>query len=102
MTRAKDVNPQKWKNKIVLFDNGSYSACWGYYDGGRNRVLGVRWNNGFPSQGGNPLWYVEPQFTTEVVLLALVKQLSGQKSSDDKEYLNNTLRALDEFNETEA
>ena len=102
MPKAKDVNPQKWSNKIVIYDDGSYSAIWGNYDGASERCLGVRWNDGYPSQGGNPLWYVEPGFVTESILLFILSQLAKGTIVEKEEYIENTLIALKEFMSTKA
>ena len=99
MPDAKDVNPQKWRDIIVLYDNEGYSACWGVYgDEKSHRVLGVRWNNSYPSQGGKPLWYVEPEFTTLGVLQALLTKLLATGHAINSEYVINTMTALSEFN----
>jgi len=96
MANAKDVNPQKWKRKIVLFDNNEYSACWGNYNGSKNRVLGVRWNDGYPSQGKNPLWYVEPEIITKSILLSLLENINNSNNINKDEYIANILTALQE------
>ena len=67
MPAGNTVRPQRWSNVIDLYDDGDYAAIWGSFDGNRQRCLGVRWNGGpsepgYPSQGGNPLWFVEPEF----------------------------------------
>jgi len=78
MIPGTSVRPQKWKNVIDLYDDGAYSAIWGNFDGSKDRCLGVRWNGkkderGYPSQGRNPLWYVEPDFSTKEILSILSK-----------------------------
>ncbi len=98
------VRPQKWSNVIDLFDNGWYSAVWGNYDNRKERCLGVRWNGndtnevfGYPNQGRNPLWYVEPPILHRQILLALQKELSNIKSTDRRdEYQRNIEIALSE------
>lgn len=98
------VRPQKWSNVIDLFDNGEYSAIWGSYDESNTRCLGVRWNGndtdepyGYPNQGRNPLWYVEPDFLQRSILLALQGELVENRSiSRRNEYQRNILTALAE------
>jgi hypothetical protein len=97
MAKAIDVKPQKWKNIIILFDDGTYSACWGNYDKSENRVLGVRWNYGYPSQGINPLWYVEPKILTKSILLTLLENVNISNSENKNEYIENILIALKEY-----
>src|SRR5208282_2756113 len=92
MPAGHEVRPGKWSEVIDLFDNGHYSAVWGSYEEG-DHCLGVRWNKGgegetgYPNQGGNPLWYVEPSFLTEPILQALltIVQQEGQESSRNRE-----------------
>jgi hypothetical protein len=106
MPSAATVAPKKWTNTIILYDNGYYSAIWGSFDGGLDRCLGVRWNGevndvGYPNQGGNPLWYVEPKFLTEPILLSLLSNLIDDKSINNREeYKKNILLALDEFKQS--
>lgn len=87
------VRPQKWNNVIDLYDDGDNSAIWGNYDGNPVRRLGVRWNDGYPSQGRNPLWYVEPDFVTESILLELLGQVNLNAQNGN---IPNILLALKE------
>ena len=99
MPTAIPVRPKKWKNVIDLYDDEAYSAIWGNYDGGKNRCLGVRWNGekehcGYPSQGGNPLWYVEPDFLTKDILSSLLYKVIH---SNNLPHQRNILIALAEI-----
>jgi hypothetical protein len=87
------VRPQKWSNILDLYDDGTNSAIWGSYEEAADRCLGVRWNDGYPSQGGNPLWYVEPDFVTKNILLELLDRVNANSSLGD---INNILTALRE------
>ncbi|OYW74455.1 MAG: hypothetical protein B7Z37_17660 [Verrucomicrobia bacterium 12-59-8] len=87
------VRPQKWSSILDLYDDGTNSAIWGSYEEDADRCLGVRWNDGYPSQGGNPLWYVEPDFATKNILLELLDRVNGNPSWGN---LNNILTALRE------
>lgn len=105
MPAGRDVRPAKWTQCMDLFDDGRYSAVWGRYDGNDHKCLGVRWNgsdgeSGYPNQGNNPLWYVEPSFLTELILqtlLAIVQEGQGSRRRD--EYVRNLKAALKEFRE---
>lgn len=102
MPAGTNVRPQKWHNVIDLYDDGDYSAIWGNYDGDPKRCLGVRWNGnagpGFPSQGGNPLWHVEPGFAQKEILLALLaKLMTGSSSPRVTQLSSNILVALSEL-----
>ena len=102
MPAGNTVRPQKWTDVIDLFDNGDYSAIWGEYDESGHRCLGVRWNGsendlGYPSQGDNPLWYVEPEFVTRAMLLWILNELnSNQILPNQQTYIQNVLMALRE------
>ncbi len=90
------VRPQKWSNVIDLYDDGDYSAIWGSYDGDHQRCLGVRWNENFPNQGGNPLWYVEPSFVRKQILLSLLGIVVQSDSPQRSLYIQNIQIALNE------
>jgi hypothetical protein len=89
MPAGNTVRPHKWSNIIDLYDDGDYSAIWGSYDGSTSRCLGVRWNggqsHGYPNQGNNPLWYVEPDFVTKNLLFSFPREakecLPGRSAS---------------------
>ena len=72
MASGHSVRPQKWSNVIDLYDDGTNSAIWGSYEASTSRCLGVRWNGGastgYPNQGDNPLWYVEPDLDRKSVV----------------------------------
>ena len=92
------VRPNKWKDVIDLYDDGENSAIWGVYNNSKERCLGVRWNGGnsygYPNQGGNPLWYVEPDFVTKNILLELLSKVNTKGSIGN---LKNILTALEEY-----
>ncbi|MHA1942227.1 MAG: hypothetical protein ACW97P_10975 [Candidatus Hodarchaeales archaeon] len=78
MVRAREVNPNKWQNMVILFENDDYSVISGEYEG--THSLGERWNGqgddiGFPSQGGNPLWHVVPPLLALPVLHGILQEL---------------------------
>ena len=97
MPSGNTVRPNKWDNVIDLYDDGNNSAIWGNYNGRANRCLGVRWNggqsHGYPNQGNNPLWYVEPNFITKDILLELLSRVNKNPSDGG---LQNILQALKE------
>lgn len=97
MPAGNTVRPNKWKNIIDLYDDGDYSAIWGNYNGSPNKCLGVRWNggqsHGYPNQGNNPLWYVEPDYLTKNILLELLSRVNNNSSIGN---LKSILQALKE------
>lgn len=101
MINGKSVRPPSWNDVLDLYDDGEYSAIWGCYANGSQRVLGVRWNgydtasNGFPLSSGCPVWYIEPDFLAKDILSTLLMQtLSSPKVGGNR---NNILTALDEL-----
>jgi hypothetical protein len=99
--KVKEVRPQKWlwdENYPIriLFDDGEYSVIWGKYE--NNRALGVRWNGvadvGYPGQGGNPTWYVEPDF---IALSILQRILTLAIDNNDREHLDDIHFAIREL-----
>ena len=99
---AEEVKSGKWKNEIILYDDGKYSAIWGNYNNSSLRCLGVRWNysddpseKGFPNPRGNPQWYVEYGPLTKMILLGLLDICVTKNDSDVK--IGNILKALKEF-----
>lgn len=95
------VRPQKWDNVIDLYDDGNYPAIWGNYDGSERRCLGVRWNGGeecgYPNQGGNALWYVEPDFLTKPIHFSLLDRIVSNPSyQEPHQHSQNILMALAE------
>jgi len=93
MPTGHSVRPQKWSNVLDLYDDGTNSAIWGCYEGSADRSLGVRWNDDYPSQGGNPLWYVEPPFVTKNILLELLDRVNANSRLGN---IKNILIALKE------
>jgi hypothetical protein len=98
MPSGNTVRPQKWSNVIDLYDDGDYSAIWGNYDNTSPRFLGVRWNGdpnnvGYPNQGINPTWFVEPIWLTRMILLDLCGKVIKNPTDG---VLDNILTALGE------
>jgi hypothetical protein len=97
MPSGNKVRPQKWSRVIDLYDDGDYSAIWGSYEDSSLRCLGVRWNggqsHGYPNQGNNPLWYVEPEFMTKNVLLELLDRVNTENK---RGHIDAILAALKE------
>ena len=102
MPAGNTVRPIKWSNVIDLYDDETNSAIWGNYDGSDKRCLGVRWNGdqsyGYPNQGNNPLWYIEPYFVTKNILLELLDKVNKNPSVGN---LQNLLKALKECSDEE-
>ena len=98
MPAGNNVRPQKWTNVIDIYDDGACSAIWGNYDNSASRCLGVRWNGdptsgGFPNQGGNSLWFVEPDYLTKIILLELCSKVNKNPAVGN---IKNILTALNE------
>jgi hypothetical protein len=101
---AINVTPEKWRRDKnypirILIDNGNYSVVWGKFSG--TRCLGVRWNGeeevGYPSQGSNPTWYVEPDFIA-IGILHNLHSLAIVDRTDDYN-IDNILFAISELSD---
>ncbi len=100
---AINVRPKKWIHDEypikVLYDDGYYSVIWGKYN--KDKVVGVRYNDddneseiGYPHQGANPTWYIEPDFIAIAILQRLLLlALDRDKNAD----LNNIKYAINEL-----
>jgi hypothetical protein len=58
------VRPGKFHQHTIIYDDGNFSIAYGIWDNSEKRVA-MRWNGedneiGYPSQGGNPLWFQLP------------------------------------------
>lgn len=103
MINGSDVRPKRWEDVLDLFDNGKYSAIWGRYDGGEERILGVRWNGegefdkGYPKAIGHPVWYNEPDFLRLPILVKLLDEVRMLSNSAKKhQYIENIKIAIAE------
>jgi len=99
MPSAIEVKPAKWSNVTVLFDDEKYSVISGNYDQQPNRSLGERWNGdgesqGFPNQGGNPIWHVVPKFLAISLLHGILDELLRVHIDTNKEYVNAVIEEL--------
>lgn len=106
MPKAKDVNPAKWTNILVLFDNDEFSLCWGNYDGSSNKILGIRWNDNYPRQGNYPTWFVHYDLFYQSTIKEAIrimtndinsKVLSSEEEKTYKEYIDNCNTALEDI-----
>jgi hypothetical protein len=97
MPKGNTVRPLKWSNIIDLYDDGTYSAIWGNFDNSPKRCLGVRWNgnstNGYPVQGNNPLWFIEPDYLAKMILLEFCSRVNKNPKDGN---IQNILVALNE------
>ncbi len=69
------VKPAKFHVHTVIYNNGDFSVAYGKW-GNSDTRLAMRWNGddedeiGYPSQGGNPLWFQLPSdsiWTSEIL-----------------------------------
>lgn len=101
MPSVSEVRPKKWEDVLDLYDDGSFSAIWGSREKSPQRELGVRWNgrgseSGYPNQGGNSLWFSEPDFLEKPILLALLVKVNSSRLPAKEEFTRNILIALRE------
>ena len=101
MPAAHEVTPHKWSDLKVLYDAEGYSVVAGSFEnekGDRTRALGERWNGGnghpgFPSQGGNPIWHVVPDFLVRPILHALLDKAIADNAKDRVQTITDELSA---------
>lgn len=100
MQSGKNVRPKRWSRVIDLYDDGNFSAIWGSFDNSADRILGVRWNGdteediGYPSLGGNPLWFVQPSLLWYATLITLLQK--SKSNPNLEKYIDNILIAIKE------
>ena len=91
---AEEVNPARWVEKKVLFDDQDYSVVSGKYeghDGTLHDTLGERWNvsggsaNGFPTSYGHPAWHVVPDMLEIPILHGLLDDLARNPTNQRRE-----------------
>jgi hypothetical protein len=89
------VRPAKFNVFTVIYDDGEFSVAYGKWENDEPR-LAMRWNGdtdndiGYPSQGGNPLWFQLPNdgiWTREI--LKAIDNIAGFE--DRIEELNSKL-----------
>ena len=73
--QPENVKPNKFHVHTVIYNNGEFSVAYGKWENSEVR-LAMRWNGqsddeiGYPSQGGNPLWFQLPSdsiWTSEIL-----------------------------------
>lgn len=85
-----NVNPKKWSNIKVLYDDGISSFIIGNYEGKKGKIIAMRWNGdsgnpkdiGYPKQGRYPLWFMLPSFLYVPVLNVLKTSQYTGKNDD--------------------
>ena len=77
--RPENVKPEKFKAHTVIYNNRDFSIAYGIWENSSSRIA-MRWNGdedglGYPSQGGNPLWFQLPNegIWTNAILKAVDK-----------------------------
>ncbi len=102
MPSVSEVRPKIWDESSILdlYDDGVFSAIWGNREQSDQRELGVRWNGvngyvGYPNQGGNPLWFSQPEFLQRSILLTLLEKVNVEIPSPQSEtFIKNIRTAL--------
>ena len=104
MPSALEVQPAKWSDISVLFDNGEYSVISGIYEQRERRLLGERWNGndtsprGFPNTSGHPVWHVVPDFLEVPVLHAILDEVTAHPMPSSNDSTESVLRELRRIN----
>lgn len=79
----KKVKPAKFYEHTVIYDKNGFSIAYGYWEEEGDYRLAMRWNGegdsiGYPSQGGNPLWFQLP--SEEIWTAEILKALKNIES----------------------
>jgi hypothetical protein len=70
-----DVKPAKFRVHTIIYNEKEFSVAYGHWEEEDDIRLAMRWNGGengigYPSQGGNPLWFQLPSdsiWTSEIL-----------------------------------
>jgi len=79
MPKPREVNPNNYKVKSVLFDNGDFSVVIGTWEK-KDNVLAMRWNGdenedkGYPKTFGNPMWFIIHEDLKQSIIQALMSK----------------------------
>ncbi|MCR8560922.1 hypothetical protein KXD93_24910 [Mucilaginibacter sp. BJC16-A38] len=73
--KPEDVTPAKFHVHTIIYNNDGFSVAYGVWEDDKSKRLAMRWNGnneeiGYPSQGGNPLWFQLPNesiWTSEIL-----------------------------------
>lgn len=82
MPKPTEVNPNNFKVKNLLFDNGEFSIVLGIWEDIEN-TLAMRWNGddendkGYPKTFGNPMWFIIHNDLKQPIIQALMQNDKG-------------------------
>ena len=88
MPKPIDVNPNNYKVKSILFDNGEFAVAIGTWENTPN-ILAIRWNGndsedkGYPKTFGYPMWFIIHDNLKQSIIQALMQ--------NDKNIINKLL-----------
>lgn len=91
MPKPTEVNPNNFKVKSVLFDNGAFSVVLGNWRDSDN-VLAMRWNGddeddaGYPKTFGNPMWFIIHDELKQPIIQSLMQK--------DSQIIEKILKAI--------
>ncbi len=87
--RPENVKPEKFRAHTIIYNNRDFSIAYGIWENSSNRIA-MRWNGGeegigYPSQGGNPLWFQLPNegIWTSTILEAVEKIQQYENKIED-------------------
>jgi hypothetical protein len=88
--QPENVKPFRFHVHTIIYNNGEFSVAYGIWEDDGSKRLAMRWNGepeehvGYPSQGGNPLWFQLPNdsiWTSE--LLQAIDRISAYEDRID-------------------
>lgn len=93
-----NVKPAKFHVHKIIYNSNEFAVAYGIWEDDGEKRLAMRWNGGidgigYPSQGGNPLWFQLPNDSiwTSEILQAVDKVNAYEERVDN---LDNGLKAL--------
>ena len=84
-----EANPNNFTEKVIIYNDGSFSIAYGKWHESKDMALAARWNGedndpndkGYPKVFGNPMWFLITENLKDILLAAL---LSSPHSKKDK------------------
>ena len=81
MPNPKDVNPNNYKVKSILYDDNSFSIAIGTWKTQQN-ILAMRWNGddkdmGYPKTFGHPMWFIVTDKLKQPIIQMLMQEDSA-------------------------
>jgi hypothetical protein len=85
--KPENVLPRKFNVHTIIYNNGDFSVAYGVWEDDGSKRIAMRWNGGddeigYPSQGGNPLWFQLPE--DSIWLSEMLQAIDRVKSFEER------------------